>query len=554
MRMPSVVSLLAVVTACDFEPAPGETTSPAITTGALTGWVAPPVETTNPDAFYLRVDNTWTSALAVALKPQIAFPWLAASNPNDSATLLAPGPKMIFWGRGNSCSQGAGALAATPSGSAWDRALAATGVPAANVPNDLRWTPTSDFAWSPANPLALGCSTLGQKGDTAAFVDRVGGAWWLWTTSGPRTGGVVPFWGPFGSEGQFGSNSNDYIQGTFAALRTPFWTLDAPRPFSGAGRARIRTVQSVRSMVANSTDGELTQSKQQVVLTLLNPACLFQLGGRPGPCMAQYVWSTAIVRPGVVDWSTVAWFRDPSLWFDPAQGGMPIIDGALGGLNATSVEDDTRLPLYTSQAASTRHVPFSRQVFDVTIGFDQLTNALKIVTGRHLGKAATDVSDEELATHWGAAWNDWNEWVMVQVEFAHEVYNPRSSETRAEIAGAVHEFYIGPQSQPMQETAVAQGFFCANNSSDRLFACNIGSADKPAMVSKGWSDVGDGCFHKSTGKTCSNSTYNACSSKGVFCNSSSRIVEYLCNCGSTPSGWTNVGSGCYHRNTGVACL
>src|SRR5262249_6344725 len=83
----------------------------------------------------------------------------------------------------------------------------------------------------------------------------------------------------------------------------------------------------------------------------------------------------------VSDWSQVAWFRNGDVWFDPAQGGIPIVDGPIYGSGTITSDSKSKLPLFVSQGTATQHAAFSGRTFDVTIGFEQLANVLRIVAG-----------------------------------------------------------------------------------------------------------------------------------------------------------------------------
>ncbi len=532
--------LVCALTACGPAEPPSATDDVASESQALSSWVAPAVETTNPKAFYLKVDSSWTSPDAVLAKKNVGGTWVTATNP----TSLVPGPKMSFFGLGRGCAQGAGGPTIAPTGVAWTNALNATHVNGANVSSSMRWTPT-------ASTIA-GCTSPTLAGESVGFIDPVGGDWWQWTTSGPRTQGGSAFWQPFDSHGQLGSGSNPYIQGSFSAIRQPWWLTTAPHPFSGAGRLRIRTVQSVPSWRVGPSSGQVTQVKQQMVFTLINNACTTQVPV-PGPCQVQFLFNTAINRSDTTDWSKVAWFQNASLWFDPAQGSLPVFDGPMKPLHTDIVEATSGLSLYTSQAETSQFAPFTRKAFDVAMEFWQFTNALKLVTAKKLVKPVGSITPADLAAYWGAAWADYEQWTLLQVEFGQEGYNPLVATTPVEIAGAWHEIYVGPQSTPMKETPVNQGFFCAAPS-DRLYTCGVDSAGRAELLGLGWVDVGNNCFHHVSNNTCTVAEYAACTGKGVFCSGANHLVEYLCTCTTAPTpGWVSQGNGCYQHDTAVTC-
>ena len=81
---------------------------------------------------------------------------------------------------------------------------------------------------------------------------------------------------------------------------------------------------------------------------------------------------------------------------------------------------------------------------DRAIGFDQLQSVLRIVTGRKLSVDTAAVTDEQLASVWGSAWNDRNAWVMLSGDVGQEVYNPDSTR-KVQIGGGFKSLYVGPQ-------------------------------------------------------------------------------------------------------------
>ena len=107
-----------------------------------------------------------------------------------------------------------------------------------------------------------------------------------------------------------------------------------------------------------------------MMATFLNTTCLRNVSGQP--CQVQYLFNTAIARSGVSNWSQVSWFKNGDVWFDPAQGGIPIVDGPIYASGQMTTDSKTRLPLFVSQGSATQHAAFSGRTFDVTISFDQL--------------------------------------------------------------------------------------------------------------------------------------------------------------------------------------
>ncbi len=259
---------------------------------------------------------------------------------------------------------------------------------------------------------------------------------------------------------------------------------------------------------------------------------------------------SAIKRSDVTDWSTVSWFQDSSLMFDPAQGSLSVFDVPLQGLNVEGVETNSRLPLYRSQGEGTQFAPFSKKTFDVAIEWPQFINALKIVVARKNATLPAPVGASELAVFWGSAWGDPSQWVLLQVEFGQETYNPRVTTTAVEVTGAWHDLFIGPQATALQSVPLTQGFLCSG-STDVLYACGVGHAARSALLGAGWVDVGDSCFHHVGNGACSQAP--TCASRGVLCRQN-HSIEFLCDCPTPPVGFVSTPSGIFEHDTGVGCL
>lgn len=150
-----------------------------------------------------------------------------------------------------------------------------------------------------------------------------------------------------------------------------------------------------------------------------------------------------IVRSGVTDWGKVRWFQTGNIWFDPAQGGIPIIDGPLFNNGVSTNDEGTGVSLFTSQGAASQHAAFQNRVFDATVSFEQLCNALRVIAGRKLNVNWAQVTDAQMAQVWGSAWNQREEWVFVSGIIGQEVYNP--TEQRVQIDGSFKSLYVGPQ-------------------------------------------------------------------------------------------------------------
>jgi hypothetical protein len=437
--MASLIALSLLVAACggggggDTQPPPvGGGNEQPQDNGNSTG----PTPQDGPDALYFRPGSALAAAGALD-KVSGGDALFAVWNPQDRQAALKPGLKIMFFGSAQGCQAGVqGPLAAVSDQRLADVARL-TGVAHAEAVPTLRWTPSGGGA--------DGCSGEAQarSGASAVYLnadDTAGGVGML-TTSGKQDDSAVPFFGPYGSGGQNGAGTNAHIGGTFVNFRQAWSVADPLQPWVGTAVARVRSVQSMGAAQVD-TAGVAVQAKQQMMATFLNPTCLREVGGQP--CQIQYLFNTAIVRSGVSDWSKVSWFQQGDVWFDPVQGGIPIVDGPIHASGTVTTDSKSGLPLFVSQGSATQHASFSGRTFDVTIGFDQLQHVLRIVASRKLSVDLASVTDAQVASIWGRAWNERNAWVLLTGHVGQEVYNP-SAEHKVQIGGGFKSLYIGPQ-------------------------------------------------------------------------------------------------------------
>lgn len=436
--MASLIALGLLVAACggggggaeDPPPVGGGNEQPQ-DNGNSTG----PTPQDGPDALYFRPGSALAAAGALD-KVSGGDALFAVWNPQDQQAALKPGLKIMFFGTAQGCQAGVqGPLAAVSDERLADVARL-TGMAHGAAAPTLRWTPAGGSA---------GCSNEAQarSGASAVYLnadDSAGGVGML-TTSGKQDDSGAPFFGPYGRGGQNGAGTNAHIGGTFVNFRQAWSVADPLQPWIGGAVARVRSVQSMGAAQVD-TAGEAVQAKQQMMATFLNPTCLRENSGQP--CQIQYLFNTAIVRSGVTDWSKVSWFQQGDVWFDPVQGGIPIVDGPIRASGAVTTDSKTGLPLFVSQGSATQHGSFSGRTFDVTISFEQLQHVLRIVAGRKLSVDPGSVSDTQVASVWGRAWNERNAWVLLTGHVGQEVYNP-SSEHRVQIGGGFRSLYVGPQ-------------------------------------------------------------------------------------------------------------
>lgn len=395
-----------------------------------------PLPKDGPDALFFRPTATLAAAGAID-RVSGGSALFAAWNPNDPKTALKPGMKIMFFGRAQGCAGGTQGPLTALSDARLARIASLTSLPHAAALPALRWTPSGH---------ANGCDTQAQDRDGASAVfvnaDDKAGAVGMLTTSGRQEDGKAPFFGPYDAAGQNGAGANAYITGTFINFRQAWGAADPLQPWTGTASARVRSVQSMGAVQLETVAGKAVQVKQQMMATFLNRSCMKETTGQP--CQIQYLFNTAIARSGVSDWSQVAWFRNGDVWFDPAQGGIPIVDGPIFGSGTITSDSKSKLPLFVSQGTATQHAAFADRTFDVTIGFEQLANVLRIVAGRKLNIAWSSVTDQQLASIWGSGWNRREDWLLLSGHVGQEVYNPNSDQ-RVQIGGGFKSLFVGPQ-------------------------------------------------------------------------------------------------------------
>ena len=238
---------------------------------------------------------------------------------------------------------------------------------------------------------------------------------------------------------QYKSISHSYL-----AFRQAWRSNPKVQPFLGSSQtARVLVHQAVSGTTLGASSGTLVQAQQLVSLHLINNTCRTEGITTGRPCQMNYLFNTAIMRNNVSDWSTVSWAQKVRVWYDAAQNGVPIIEGQLKAKGTASIDSENGLSMFTSQGYATQHSSFSPRSFDVRISMSQLSNALRILTGRALGISPSTVTNAQLATMWSADWNTPSAWVVESVTAAQEISSADRSRA-AEIAGYVRKLYVGP--------------------------------------------------------------------------------------------------------------
>ncbi|MBN8489174.1 MAG: hypothetical protein J0M20_15800 [Burkholderiales bacterium] len=388
------------------------------------------------DAFYLKVDETLNSAdaLAAATGGNTFASW----NPKGTKEYFAPGMRVSFFGDPTGCASGT-KLGAVSGADASDLSQMASRTGLQVSAPELTWLPSGN---SP------GCTGVAdRKGPSGVYVDpRAGGGLALYTSAGPRDDGRGEFFGVFGAAGQDGAGTNANLTGTYLAFRQAWRTDKAIKPFlngNQAGTARILVSQALNGAALGSSDSTLTQGQQIFSLHLINKTCLAWRSSTALPCQMNYLFTAAIQRNNLSDWSQVGWAQKVRVWYDAAQGGIPIVEGLIKSRDVASIETDTGWDMFSSKGHGTQHGPYAYRSFDVRISMPQLTSLLRILTGRQLGIAPATVTEEQLQAMWSADWQDPKAWVVESLNVGQEM----SSADRSKpvwMGGHVRELYVGP--------------------------------------------------------------------------------------------------------------
>lgn len=417
----------------------GSSEQPAGNTSAGSGsstTTQAPALTLGNDSFLFAPDASTTSASLDSVGGGTAL--FARWDPNNPQTSLKPGMKVMFFGTAQGCPSGTEGPLTGLTSERLANVATLTGLDASSA-GSMQWTPSGAVAGCAASSQALsGASTVFVNASAST------GGVALLTTSGMQSDGTQPFMGPYGATGQDGNGTNAGITGTFVNFRQVLSAADPVQPWTGAASARLRSVQSVGSVQVNAAGSETVQAKQQMMATFLNLACVNEVKANGKPCQIQYLMNTAIARSGVSDWSTVGWFQNGGLFFDPAQGSIPVIDGPIKASGTSTVDQDTGLSLFTSQGLATQHGTFSGQAFDITISFDQLLNVVRMVTAKAHGVNVSAVTDAQIAAEWGSGWANRSQWILLSADVGQEVYNPNNVR-RVEIGGGFSQLFAGTQ-------------------------------------------------------------------------------------------------------------
>jgi hypothetical protein len=361
-------------------------------------------------------------------------------DPSQDDSLMRAGMQITFWGRGAGCDP------STVNGPITNRlsvsdAAALTGIALDPSRQDLSWSPDGD---------ASTCPSYRQRSAGPAFVivnEQSGpaGGIGLYTDTGegdPHSA-ATDFFRQFDERGQDGQGTNKGIEGTFVTFRFDWKKGRTVIPWKNrSGRVAIRAVQSVQIVQVGGSSagaGSPHQVQQQFAISFINSQCMAESRGL---CQLKYLFYTNVVREGVEDWSREKWFEGATLFFDPAQGSLPVFYGPLNGRGAqTFAKDAPAIGLWTSCKAATQHGSFPPTVFQVEITFDQLRHALELVSAHTLGKRLNEVSDSDVERVFGSAWDRPDAWVVLDTNVGQEAYDTDDSR-RVIIGGGVREIFI----------------------------------------------------------------------------------------------------------------
>jgi hypothetical protein len=372
-----------------------------------------------------------------SMSAQVAKHLYAAWNPHDAAAINRPGLIVSFFGSAPACALGqADGPVADLSPDQRRRTDALTGVvtpPASAGSSGGQWTPT---AQSPACNAAL----RDQRDDSLLVVnpDAVHGGAGLYTATGPDADGKRGFFGPFDAAGQNGRGANANIEASFVTQRFDWRAPNTLRPWSGTGAdaaLQISSTQSVRTMTLSPAEsGGPVQVKQQLTLGLINPDCMRQGPHTSQPCQLKMLFTVALFRSGVSDWTQVPWFQGAHMLFDAAQGGIPVLDSPIMGAGQATRLTGGGPALFSSQGAPTQHSLFDDKRFDIRIEFSQFVNVMRLAAAGSAKRPAARVSDADVAALFGPRWSDPLAWTLLSVSVGQEVSNPQPAKS-ASIGG-----------------------------------------------------------------------------------------------------------------------
>ncbi|WP_431686793.1 hypothetical protein [Hahella sp. NBU794] len=301
-----------------------------------------------------------------------------------------------------------------------------------------------DHQWSPMSDAK--CKMQGWQGYAHAHLKNVpGGGIGLYTHTGPKpTDSSLAFFQPYTSAGDR-NGVNAGVEGAFATFRNTPYMADSKltRPFGGNSqdndltRVAIRTYQNLTKFVMEDPSSQ--QIRQQTVVTLLNKRCILESREKFKKCHMQILFMNAIAGQSAKQ--TYA-----QIFSDKAQGDIPAIYGDLGAPGQTTYAKDgvgNVFPVWTSWAAETQSQVWSGQKwFQGEVSFNQFLNMLKLATANTKKIAnANSITAGQLNEYFGPAYDDKEQWILLDAGFAQEIYNV-NLERRAYVGGNLTELSV----------------------------------------------------------------------------------------------------------------
>lgn len=164
-----------------------------------------------------------------------------------------------------------------------------------------------------------------------------------------------------------------------------------------------------------------TQVQQQIQFTVLNLDCIQNKPFPSAPCQFQILAYTFIKRVGN-DYPSGG-----TVYTDAAQGGIPAIHGDIKAAGQSTIMNCPNYgcnnSVWTSWSEKTQNSPWpNSKTFQIEISFNQLMNILSVTTAAYYKKSFPSISD--ITSLYGFNYNNPQSWILLDVGFSQEVYNP----------------------------------------------------------------------------------------------------------------------------------
>lgn len=401
-------------------------------------------------------------------------------NPNANWMPSLGGKSLAFWGSAGvnypNCFMINGTTTSDP--------LLAPELGTAISKTRISFTPGYSFRWAPAAPTTAGCPAGKSGGPSYAIFTSgsVNAGLGLFTLSG--LGFHNELYKGYTAAGQDGLGTNAYIAGTyFNFYQNP--NMSSPlRLFSGNStdnnvkRFLLESTQSAYNVSTYSPSGDKThiaQVQQLVPLGVGNKTCISQRITNPSLICQVLIHQQSYVsrreyKNGVLVLAqNDPWNQNATYNYDPVQGSLPYLMGPLktNGTATTINYHGRTYSLWTSLGDATVFqnnttpttgadglaVPaFENLTFRTQMTFNQYLTFLRMIAAdsyyKESGKQLypEDISDSYMASKFGTAWNDPNEYVVMKLGFAQEGVNPIQETERVAMGGNIK--YLNLQALP----------------------------------------------------------------------------------------------------------